>query len=263
MSAATTLTPAAGGQFTAGAPGIPFGRLLRVELRKLFDTRAARVLVILMVIGVLAVNIISVIVGRGEPQSLDAFIQGSFIPLGFLLPIIAIMSVTGEWSQRSALTTFMWEPRRARVLAAKFVAALIVALLGFVAVAASSALSLGIAGLTGSELDWNINEAIVAGSLIMLVTYVAQGIAFGAAVHNTAGALILFAMLPTAVSLLTALVPFLRDIREWIDINVASSPISVGEFGGSNVAHFLVSALLWIGLPAAIGVWRTLNREVK
>ena len=41
----------------------------------------------------------------------------------FLLPILAIMLVTSEWSQRTALVTFTLEPRRSRVVLAKLVVA--------------------------------------------------------------------------------------------------------------------------------------------
>ena len=40
-----------------------------------------------------------------------------------ILPIIAILSVTGEWSQRSGLTTFTLVPHRGRVIPAKVVVA--------------------------------------------------------------------------------------------------------------------------------------------
>ena len=36
-----------------------------------------------------------------------------------ILPIVAILSVTSEWSQRTGLTTFTFEPGRGRVIAAK------------------------------------------------------------------------------------------------------------------------------------------------
>ena len=259
---ATATTPAAA-RVSAGRPGIPFSRLMRVELRKLFDTRAARVLVILMVLGVVAVNVIKVIVDYGDPQRYEAFLSLSYIPLGFLLPVIAIMTATSEWTQRTALNTFMWEPRRGRVLWAKFLSTIIVAVLGYVAVAASSALAMGFAGITGSELDWNVRGAIVSGALIMMIAYCAQGMAFGMAIHNTAGALVLFFILPTVMSLLTVLIPFLGDIREWIDFATSAVPIGNGEFGGDAVAHFVSSAALWILLPAILGVWRTLNKEAK
>ena len=39
-----------------------------------------------------------------------------------ILPMIAILSVTSEWSQRSGLTTFTLVPHRGRVILAKAIA---------------------------------------------------------------------------------------------------------------------------------------------
>ena len=47
--------------------------------------------------------------------------------MNILLPVLGIMSVTSEWSQRTAMVTFTLEPSRSRFLAAKFVGTLIVA----------------------------------------------------------------------------------------------------------------------------------------
>ena len=49
--------------------------------------------------------------------------------MGFLLPVLGIMLVTSEWSQRTAMVTFALEPSRSRGdPAAKLVAALLVGL---------------------------------------------------------------------------------------------------------------------------------------
>ena len=49
------------------------------------------------------------------------------VVLGYFLPIIIIMLVTSEASQRNGLVTFTLEPKRSRVVVAKFVAGLLLA----------------------------------------------------------------------------------------------------------------------------------------
>ena len=49
----------------------------------------------------------------------NSFAAAIGIPMTIILPIIAILSVTGEWSQRSGLTTFTLVPHRSRVITAK------------------------------------------------------------------------------------------------------------------------------------------------
>ena len=112
----------------AGPPGAAFATLLRVELRKATDTRSGRWL-------------LALIVGleRRRPR-LDSWsipADGvSFHGYGgamagvvaFLAPIIGLLAMTAEWTQRTALTTFTLAPRRGRVLAAKFTASMILAM---------------------------------------------------------------------------------------------------------------------------------------
>ena len=45
-------------------------------------------------------------------------------PVAFL-PVVAILMLTSEWSQRSAFTTFTQEPRRIRVVNAKLAASMV------------------------------------------------------------------------------------------------------------------------------------------
>ena len=60
--------------------------------------------------------------------------------MSVILPMIAMLSVTSEWSQRSGLTTFTLMPHRGRVITAK---ALGTVLVGVV----SMALALGVGAL--------------------------------------------------------------------------------------------------------------------
>ena len=72
-------------------------------------------------------------IARHNPVSFFGMVnvlEGTSIALatqaaGIILPVLAILLVTGEWSQRTALTTFTMEPRRERVVLAKLAAALI------------------------------------------------------------------------------------------------------------------------------------------
>jgi len=48
--------------------------------------------------------------------------------IAFLAPIIGLLAMTAEWTQRTALTTFTLAPRRGRVLGAKFTSAMILAM---------------------------------------------------------------------------------------------------------------------------------------
>ena len=104
----------------AGGPtGIPMSRLIRVELRKLVDTRAGRWLLLgiaLVTVGAVAVYTLA---ADASELTFEHFVNVSVLPLSWLLPVLGIMAVTSEWTQRTGLVTHTLEPRRSRVLAAK------------------------------------------------------------------------------------------------------------------------------------------------
>ncbi|WP_051196483.1 ABC transporter permease [Jonesia quinghaiensis] len=252
------------GARVTGRPGIPFTRLLHVEFRKLFDTRAARILIVLMLLGALGLQIIEVFLGDKETQASYQVYFGLGISLvSLLVPVIAILATTAEWSQRTALATFMWEPRRVRVLAAKGLAALVVALVSVVVVAGFSAVTAFLGGTMRDGVDWSLSGSQIAGYAIVMVVLVAQGIAFGALLHNTAAALVTYFVAPLVLSTLTMLVSAIRDIAQWVDINIASVPILEGDFTTDTVAKYAVSIAVWVVLPGIFGVLRTVRREVK
>ena len=62
-------------------------------------------------------------------------------PQGFLLPVLGILLVTSEWTQRTALVSFTLMPVRGRVLVAKVLAALIAGLAAIVLAMAVAALA--------------------------------------------------------------------------------------------------------------------------
>ena len=109
-------------QFTradpAGRPtGIPMSRLIRVELRKLVDTRAG--LWLLLGIALVTVGAVVVYAFAADASELTFlhFVNVSVLPQSWLLPVLGIMAVTSEWTQRTGLVTHTLEPRRSRILA--------------------------------------------------------------------------------------------------------------------------------------------------
>ncbi len=101
---------------------IPLTRIVAVELRKSFDTRSGFWL--MASIGILAVIATGATILFAPSDELDyeSFAAAIGFPMAVVLPIIAALSVTSEWSQRTGLTTFTLEPRRGRVVGAKFCA---------------------------------------------------------------------------------------------------------------------------------------------
>lgn len=107
--------------------GIPLSRLVHAELRKLIDTRAGFWLLVVIAVAAAAVIALMLFFADGADLSFLNFLAATGTPLGVLLPVLGILAVTTEWSQRTGLVTFTLEPRRSRIAGAKLVAGVIAA----------------------------------------------------------------------------------------------------------------------------------------
>lgn len=254
MSTATTTTTA-----LVGRPGVPFGRTLQAELRKMVDTRAGRWMVIVMAALAAVVLTAFVIWGPAEDASFRGLLELGTLPLAMLLPILGIMAATAEWTQRTGLVTFTLEPRRGRVVLAKALAALLLALVVLVAAVAASAL----ANVVGGTGEWDLTAAAGSGLVLALMIYVLQGVAFGLLFLNTPVAIVSVLVLPTAWTILTQVFASLATVGEWLDMDAVTRPLFAGEMAGQDWAHLGTAVATWVLLPLAIGTYRVLHREVK
>ncbi len=238
---------------------IAFGALLRAEIRKTIAVRAARWLLALTVVLAVAAEAIPLVFTHDVSQTRGSYLLWSALGVSRLLPVVLMMAMTAEWSQRTAMTTFTLEPRRGRVLAAKTVAGLgIAAALGVFAfvVAEVTVLAASSAGhhIT-SAWDW----PQLAGFAVFIVLTSAIGIAIGAALHHTAAAIVSYFALAAAFSIL--MVPALQRVGAWINTAQTFGWVVAGQWRGHG-AQIASSAALWIALPMAIGTVRTLRRDV-
>ncbi len=128
---------------------IPFGRILWVELTKMFNTRSGFWLAASIGITALLATAAVIAFAPDSAMTYDNFGAAVGVPMVIILPVIAILSVTSEWSQRSGLTTFTLVPKRGEVIWAKL---LISVALGAVSIVA--ALGIGAVGnLVGAAID--------------------------------------------------------------------------------------------------------------
>lgn len=249
---------------------IPFGRLVRVELRKLADTRAGRWLLIAIAALTLLVLVIQLAVVLGQdlhPKFID-FLQGMNTPMGVLLPVLGVLSVTSEWSQRTAMVTFTLEPSRVRVIAAKFVSILIISVLALVIGVILGALANVLYGaFSGNTVVWGSAGKFAVYYLLLYVFGMATGFAFGALFLNSpAGIVIYFVysfVLPTIFGIAAALMNWFESLQPWIDFNFSQSPLIDGTIAGNDWAKLVVSGVIWLVVPLVVGVWRIRRAEVK
>ncbi|MCL2420083.1 MAG: hypothetical protein FWD04_12400, partial [Conexibacteraceae bacterium] len=106
-------------------PGL--GRLIAVELRKMVNTRSGFWVPIAVALITLAVAIVASVNHSGHDATFASVLHATTQPAAFLLPVMGVLLICGEWSQRTTLTTFTLVPSRWRVVGAKLGASLIVA----------------------------------------------------------------------------------------------------------------------------------------
>jgi hypothetical protein len=238
---------------------IPFGTLVRAELRKTVDVRAARWMLFASALLVAGAEAVPLVFPHNVTQDRASYLTWAALGLSRLLPLVLLMAMTAEWSQRTAMTTFTLEPRRGRVLAAKVLAGLTISvvaglfalLAGTVAVLAASH-----AGRPVAE-GWNWSQ--LAGFALFIVLTSAVGMAIGAALHNTAAAIVSYFVLAGLFSLL--MIPALEKAGDWINTGTTFGWVLTGDWSGHG-AQIAVCAALWIALPLAVGTVRTTRREV-
>jgi hypothetical protein len=249
------------------APGatrpIPWIRLTLVELRKLGDTRAGFWL--LVVIGLATAGTSAVILGwaPAEEQRFADFVAFGLVPGTILLPVLGILSMTSEWSQRTALTTFALVPARSRVFIAKVITGCVVALVSALATAALSAAANLIGMMLGGDGSWHADGSMLWQGVLVQVIFVLMGLGFGALLLNSPLAIVAYLILPLLWSVLGETIRPLKTAAGWLDINLTTTALSEPSMTSGEYARLAVSAVVWVLLPLLAGVVRTIRREVS
>lgn len=204
-------------------------RLTGVELRKMTDTRAGFWL--LVVVGLMAAGLVTLqlFTGPGSRRHFAAIFAGALMPVGLLLPVLGILSVTTEWSQRTAVTTFTLVPLRWRTVAAKLLAGAVLAASSVVACLAAAALgNLLVGPLVQGDGGWAIEAAVFGTAFLYQLCAVIIGMAFGMVFMNTPASIVLYFLIPTVWTIMTQYIGALRIAKEWLDQTVTMPPLTTG-----------------------------------
>jgi ABC-type transport system involved in multi-copper enzyme maturation permease subunit len=248
--------------------GIPLARVISVELRKTFDTRAGFWLT--ASIGILAVvaTVASILFAPEDELTYSTFATAIGFPMAVILPMVAILSVTGEWSQRSGLTTFTLVPHRRRVIAAKAVVSVCVGVVSVLLAFAIGALG-NVAGsaIAGVETVWDATVMDCVYIVLANVLGLLVGFMLGVLIRNSPGAIVGYfvysLLLPTVLQVLAGTQEWFRDLRPWVDFSFAQSALFNGSMGAEQWAHLGTAVVLWLVLPLSAGLWMLMRSEVK
>jgi len=238
-------------------PGL--GRLVAVELRKMVDTRAGFWLQVATVAITVVAVIVACVVGDADP-TFQSVLNVGLQPAAILLPVLGILLVTSEWSQRTGMITFALVPVCSRVFGAKLIASLVLAvamLVMSIAVVAAGVL------VAAPSIDgtWSHAAPLIAQSAVFLTTGMIVGVAFGMVLLASAPAIVALFALPITWTAVASLSLF-AHAAPWLDTRLALAPLHKEVLTATQWAHAGTALALWMLLPLLIGIWRITRQEV-
>jgi ABC-2 type transport system permease protein len=249
---------------------IPLTRIIAVELRKMFDTRSGFWLIASIAItSLLATGGVILWASDGD-LTYSTFATAIRFPVVILLPLIAILAVTSEWSQRTGLTTFTLVPHRGRIITAKAISSVTIAIAAMVLAFAVGALGnlLG-AALRGTALVWDVNVTqclyYVLGMVLSLLIGFMLGVLFRASIGALVAYFVLTFLIPTVFGLLANSQHWFHTLQPWIDIQFAQAGLFLFAHAltGQEWVHIAVTGITWLLIPLLIGLRLVMRSEVK
>ncbi|MCW2868532.1 MAG: transporter permease [Marmoricola sp.] len=254
----------------ASVPTIPLTRITAVELRKMFDTRSGFWLIASIAITSLLATAGVVLWASDDGLTYSTFATAIRFPVVIILPLIAILAVTSEWSQRTGLTTFTLVPHRSRIITAKALSSVIIAIAAMVLAFAVGALGnlLG-AAIRGVPLVWDVTLTQCWYYVLGMVLSLMMGFMLGVLIRASTGALVAYFIwtfvVPVVFGLLADSQRWFHTLQPWVDIQFAQAGLFVFAHAltGQEWAQIAVTGATWLLLPLLVGLRLVMRAEVK
>jgi ABC-2 type transport system permease protein len=241
-------------------------RQFGAELLKIRSTRTTLGLVLGMVALIVLFSLLTGLASK-EHDLITTEDQREALSIGGIAGVFAalagIMLVTGEYRYGTIQPTFMFVPRRSRVLAAKLAAGALAGLV-FGIVGALLSYGIGVACLAGRGIDYALSGGqtalLLLGTVAVTALWGAIGVGLGGVLRNQVSAIIgLLAWGFVVENLLFGLVP---DVGRF-------GPVHAGDgFVGLATDHLLQSVpgalvlVVWTVALSAAGVAVVVRRDV-
>ncbi|NAZ74461.1 ABC transporter permease [Kineococcus sp. T13] len=263
-------------QFTPVERRVTFGGLLRSEWIKFWSVRS---IVVTMVVAFVAVVGLGVLLAWAtssafaDPETAREMAAQGFDPVAaslqgaqmasLIVAAVGVIVIAGEFSTGMIRTSFAAAPGRLGVFAAKAVV-LAVSVAAVMAVAVFLAFLLGQAVLETKDVGASLGDDDVVrallGNVAMLTGFALSGLAVGALLRNSAGAICTVLAAIFVVPLLLMAVPESwggEGIREFYFtntttnfVNVTSQPVFLDPLPGLAVFAAWIAVLLGLGALA-------------
>ena len=239
-------------------PGLP--RLTAVELRKSADTRAGFWLLLVIALLAVAIVVLTFAFGEQSDKNLSSLLSDAVQVISIILPVLGILLVTSEWSQRTGLTTFALVPQRERIIVAKSFGATILTL-----VAVAACVVVAVLGTAIASGEWNLGLGELGRYTLFELITMLGGVAFGLAFMNSALAIVMYFVIPIGWSILGETIPALDKPADWLDLGRPMMTLadSTASMTGTDWAQLATASAVWVGLVLVIGLIRLRRTELK
>ncbi|WP_110238949.1 ABC transporter permease subunit [Nocardioides gilvus] len=249
-------------------PALTFTALVRVEFVKMFNTRSGFWLMAsIAILSVLASG--AVILFGGENAITYAnFSAAVGMPIAILLPMLAILSVTSEWSQRTGLTTFTLVPHRGRVITGKALVTVSIGIVGILVAMGVGALG-NLLGAAVHDIDpvWEFGFTDLLMVMLANVLGMLMGFTLGVVLRNSPAAIVGYfvysLILPNVFGALAFYQESFADVWPWVDqfYNVTSLFERVPS--DQEWVQLAVTTVIWMGVPLLVGLRFLFRSEIK
>lgn len=239
-----------------------------IDIRSHLDTRGSRILLVLSLLSLLGFAVLGgllqpVVMPTGIAD-LEVTVIAMMLPLGLIIPIITVLIVAGEWSDRSIQVTLLQRPGRLGVLASKTLAALAVSgaivLLSFALAAATTWIG---GEAIGQGASFESLEGVLTTQLAAIAATLLFSLAMGILTQSMVIGLVAAIGAPFVIGTAGTIAAVMgsevfTDVVRAADLQSAALQLSSGEAGGFE----LIPLVLLVLTPAALGIWRWSRREV-
>jgi ABC-type transport system involved in multi-copper enzyme maturation permease subunit len=244
---------------------------VRIELLKMRTTPAAWVTAGVIAGLTLLSGVVTILLAGehgaaplGSPGNVShALAVGAATSVGML--VLGITISAGEDRHRTALSTYLAEPRRGHVLVAKLVAGTLVgAALGAAAYVFDLAVALPLYAAKGvHHLPINVTE-LGAGTVLATACFGMLGVALGALTRNTVASII-GALVWVGIVELAILQPSFPTVGKWLPAAASKALTNLGQ-GDHGVLNPVVASVVLLAWGAALSTIAgrvTVRREVR
>lgn len=249
--------------------------LLRSELRKVLTTKLWWGM-LLGSMGLAALGVVAQVATNGlrdnvAPPLTSAVTQRSIFSSavsGYIFSVVVgIILITTEYRHFTSRPTFLLEPRRARVIAAKLVVAAGVGLVyGIACVAAAVAITIPWLSAKGITIGWTANGLVVVmvGALGVVAIFAVVGVGVGVLFRNQIAAVITTLAYLFVVEPLIAVIPVLKEGYRYLPGAAADALTGVARNQALLLPNWQGGLLLlgWGLMFAVLGWVFTVRRDI-